>query len=181
MTLKYGDLVGQAGPGPHPVLYCAGCHAESSAHAGDYLARDPNAPVVCTCGEPLRRVNRTVLWIAEFGAEYAVPALVTDTLEDLSWHNDICPSFTTKGIAANDPTYHEGVDVRLWVDHPDPQERETGPDTPRFRVTGFFGADFIVYETDTDLPEAIAVLEREAAKYTQPVSERRHRRHVADT
>jgi hypothetical protein len=47
-----------------------------------------------------------------------VPADFTDT----SWHNDISPSFELDGH------------VRLWVDFLDPEEREMGPEWPRFRV-----------------------------------------------
>lgn len=117
--------------------------------------------------------NKTPLWLDEFGPAYAVPSEIADVLEDLSFGNDVCPSFTTRVLAQNDPDYHAGVDVRLWADHPDPQQRETGPDTPRFRVSHFFGETEFVYETETDIAEALAVLRREAAKYTQPANERR--------
>ena len=36
--------------------------------------------------------------------------------EDTSWHNDVCPSFERK--------LKHGVSVRVWVDHPNPKERE---------------------------------------------------------
>lgn len=70
-------------------------------------------------------------WISEFGRDYRVPKTL-DTmvdrgeLEELSWHNDVAPSY---GIQTN-----LGFEVRIWANHPDPQERETGPRTPRFVV-----------------------------------------------
>ena len=119
--------------------------------------------------------KHTPLWLREFGADYAVPDRLTNdpTLVDLSWHNDIAPSFTTLGLNNNDPDYHAGVDVRLWIEHPDPAQREN-PGTSRIWVTE---DRVFLWEAWDDSPEAleaaIAVLQREAAKFTQPASERR--------
>lgn len=67
------------------------------------------------------------LWIREFGTGFDVPAVVTEdpAIEDISWHNDVAPSFCLKGAPP-------GTDLRLWVDHPDPDMREC--DGPRFMV-----------------------------------------------
>lgn len=69
------------------------------------------------------------LWLTEFGAQWEVPAaLVNDIrLEDVSWHNDVCPSFAWTGRA------HDGDDVRIWVDHPDRMKREY-PEHPRYAI-----------------------------------------------
>jgi hypothetical protein len=94
------------------------------------------------------------LWEQEFGAEYAIPQEIldlhaADKLFDYSWHNDIRPSFGRN---------NEKGEVRLWVDHPDPKEREVGPDGKRFSVVFYpdeGGADTAI---DTDrVIEAIEV------------------------
>jgi hypothetical protein len=77
----------------------------------------------------------------------------------MSWKNDAAPSF---GV------YDEDTDVavRLWVDHPDPEQRENWG--PRFAVTVTLAdgsvADEETVETD-DVNEAIEAWERLAAKY----------------
>ncbi len=79
---------------------------------------------------------------SEFGSHgYTVPAWVQElvrlrVLKDTSWHNDVSPSFETA----------DG-DIRLWVDHRDPAERETGEETPRFRVD-LKSEDETVFEGD---------------------------------
>lgn len=66
-----------------------------------------------------------LLWREEFPADFAVPDELSfdPELEDTSWHNDACPSFTlTKLMVAY---LAEGrVDLRLWVDHPEQDRRE---------------------------------------------------------
>jgi len=42
--------------------------------------------------------------------------------EDISYSNDVCPSFAYKGY-------------QIWIDHIDYQQRENGQDTYRFAVT----------------------------------------------
>lgn len=71
-------------------------------------------------------------WISEHGADYDVPAEIADAeaLDDLSWHNDVCPSF---GKQVTDPETGDVHDVRLWVEHPDPAQRESSSDA-RFAV-----------------------------------------------
>lgn len=63
-------------------------------------------------------------WLDEFGPAYAVPREVLETPDvfDCSWHNDVCPSFCLPGCDGVEPN----PDVRLWVDHPDPEQREFG-------------------------------------------------------
>lgn len=72
----------------------------------------------------------TPLWVAEFGAEYAIPDSIARNprLEDRSWHNDIAPSFTVKNA---------GERVRLWVHPVDPKERELPGEMGRFVVARY--------------------------------------------
>lgn len=70
-------------------------------------------------------------WIHEHGRAYEVPGFIEflvekKIIEDLSWHNDVSPSF---GVS-DDRT--EKL-VRLWVDHPFKDHRET--QGTRFAVT----------------------------------------------
>ena len=74
--------------------------------------------------------NRT--WRNQFPADFAPPAEVLAWLPgsgftDTSWGNDVCPSFSLPLHEAG-----EHVEVRLWVDHPDRQQREL--DSPRYAV-----------------------------------------------
>lgn len=90
-------------------------------------------------------------WREEFGPDYAIPAEVVAMVErgellDCSWHNDVCPSFTLA---------RDGGDVpRLWIEHPDPSEREYNDGSGRYSVTS---ADDVLYDGD-DLTEALAIL-----------------------
>ena len=64
-------------------------------------------------------------WTNEFSADYAVPQEIINLekhglANDISWGNDICPSFT------NDI-------YTVWVQHPNPAERELDSDK-RFYV-----------------------------------------------
>jgi hypothetical protein len=87
-------------------------------------------------------------WTTEHGAQYEVPeAVLTLVREGLaiddSWHNDSCPRFR-----------NEAREVSFWVEHPDPNRRET--DGPRFLV--MFDEDYPFYSvvwTD-ELSEAVA-------------------------
>lgn len=53
-------------------------------------------------------------WREQFGDDYDVPAEI-EALGDQSWNNDSSPSF---GINT------EALDLRIWVEHPDPGRRE---------------------------------------------------------
>lgn len=62
-------------------------------------------------------------WLREFGRGHAVPQLLDELVQggelaDMSWHNDICPSFaiTARTADADAP--------RLWVEHREPERRE---------------------------------------------------------
>lgn len=64
----------------------------------------------------MKRFERT--WLNQHGQEYEVPAeiirlVVEGKLTDISWKNDTCPCFQVS----------DGV--KLWVDHPEPHERES--------------------------------------------------------
>jgi hypothetical protein len=95
-------------------------------------------------------------WRNEFGEDYAIPQRVLDLvsegkLVDASWHNDASPSFATS---------IEPQSVTLWVEHPDPAQREIGG--PRYCVVEYDENHEMVGEarivTD-DLEEAIAKME----------------------
>lgn len=82
----------------------------------------------------------TSLWKIEHGSSYAVPervlALVAEgRLYDDSWHNDVCPRFDTA---------LRGRTLTLWIEHPDPNEREDGPETKRYLVQEFDEEDYFV-------------------------------------
>jgi hypothetical protein len=74
--------------------------------------------------------------VAEFGEEWAVPDVIAhaEGIEDMSWHNDVCPSFGLHVAESGDIYAHT---VRVWCDHPDPEESGWGSrgDAPRFTVT----------------------------------------------
>lgn len=75
-------------------------------------------------------------WVSEFGQEWAVPDVIAmaEGIEDMSWHNDVCPSFGRHVPERGDEYAHT---VRVWCDHPDPDESGWGPrgDAPRFTVS----------------------------------------------
>lgn len=95
------------------------------------------------------------MWRIEKGDDYAVPDVIDQhpKLEDVSWHNDACPSFRPKGIED-----HEECNIRLWVQHPDPTRRET--DGGRYLVGGANDDAPDVYSGD-DVAAAIAAVLRE--------------------
>jgi len=63
------------------------------------------------------------LWMFEFGEEYDVPPAIIDSLlADVSWHNDSCPSFRME--FRMDPASGDDHDLRLWVGHPDADQRD---------------------------------------------------------
>lgn len=70
-------------------------------------------------------------WKFEHGVDYAVPAEKIEAagLVDTSWHNDVCPSFA---ITLEDPVTHDIHDLRLWVEHTDPERREY--EGPRYAI-----------------------------------------------
>jgi len=60
---------------------------------------------------------------------YPLPATVEEAvkaglIEDTSWHNDVCPSFEVYGKNRREA-------CRLWLDHPDPKQREFGEGSKR--------------------------------------------------
>lgn len=70
-------------------------------------------------------------WRDAFGPEFDVPAEVESAVAsgaiiDVSYKNDVCPSFSLD----------DGAMVRLWVEHPDVAQRETGETDGRFMVVG---------------------------------------------
>ena len=73
-----------------------------------------------------------VSWREEFGEAYEIPRFVQflaekNILTDLSWRNDVVPSFGFYGDESEQ-------EVRIWIAHPLKSERDD-PDAPRFLVT----------------------------------------------
>jgi hypothetical protein len=103
------------------------------------------------------------LWLREFGPDFFVPLeLELAGLVDLSWHNDVCPSFCLPEAADTENP------IRLWIDHPVAALRERGADAPRFLVTdGGGGLD--IYEGE-DFAAALAAL-RTAAPASPSVTQ----------
>jgi hypothetical protein len=106
------------------------------------------------------------LWKKQFGEGYAIPEPITQAVEaglliDESWHNDMCPSFSNK------PTATDKCQIRIWVEHPDPSQREhvspkDGPTKPveRFSVLTYDlqgNYDRTIIQTD-DLAEALKAI-----------------------
>ena len=100
-------------------------------------------------------------WHAEFPT-YAfadMPALPR-AWEDVSWHNDACPCFVVAGV-------NGGEMLRAWVDYRDPNNRDNGPDMPRFLLqwdTFDGSAGRVVYEGE-DVAKLIAFGQLEALAY----------------
>lgn len=70
------------------------------------------------------------IWLDEFDKDYAPDAVIEDLLSikgvaDESWHNDVSPHFRYD---------RDDAGVELWFDAADAAKRETGEDTPRYRV-----------------------------------------------
>jgi hypothetical protein len=98
-------------------------------------------------------IKKLELWKAEFGKNYNVPAIIAkaEGVEDISWHNDICPSFVW-AVLDRGPEGEEHP-LRLWVEHPDPHQREGGPEADRFFITAGMDCDEIY--TGNDAAEAM--------------------------
>jgi hypothetical protein len=99
----------------------------------------------------------------QFPADYDVPAadLHRAGLLDCSWGNDVCPSFRAPGLP-------EDGDVRLWIEHPDLDRRES--DSDRFTVMDPDTTAIVLFSGD-DLQEAIAALQAATAAYIARHSE----------
>lgn len=105
-------------------------------------------------------------WQSEHGKSFDVPAniLAAAGLVDQSWHNDICPCFCWP--------WDDQQDLRLWVDHPDNDQREM-PGGKRFMVgRGYDGGHpnkFEQFDTD-DLNEALAKMKEWAPPVPKPLT-----------
>ena len=65
-------------------------------------------------------------WKDEHGEDYAVSPAILELVSngqasDQSWHNDTCPRFGRQY-----PEIGEETLLNLWVEHPDPNSRESG-------------------------------------------------------
>jgi len=81
-----------------------------------------------------------VSYKTEFPAVYHnIPAQILALgLDDISWGNDACPSFTVKENAEGEPV------IRLWVDAEKPEDREY-QNVPRFCIDS---GDEVLLQTD---------------------------------
>ena len=102
------------------------------------------------------------LWIHAFGSAYAVPSEIAShpDLVDISYKNDVCPSFAPRADQFSD---REGR-FALWIDHPDPEMRENGPDAPRVMVTDIEHPACGIFESETDIAGAIEILLAKASE-----------------
>jgi len=97
-------------------------------------------------------------WINEFDESYAMPPeiqeLITEKLaEDVSWHNDVCPSV---GVFQ-----WNGEDLlRLFFEHPDPARREV-PGHGRFGLSWWDGEGRFINSMETDDVHEVVRLYRE--------------------
>jgi hypothetical protein len=84
-----------------------------------------------------------------------MPAIPADW-QDMSWRNDLCPSFAFM-IGSEGDSNHKLA--RVWVDHAEPASREF-PESPRYSVTfeGGTGDCFDALATD-DWAEVLAYVE----------------------
>ena len=63
---------------------------------------------------------------SEFGSQYEIPGFITwlvknRYLEDMSWHNDACPSFGVTGVirgTRENPQGYSTGETRVFVEHP---------------------------------------------------------------
>jgi len=106
--------------------------------------------------------RHTPTWRDEFPDYYAVPDVIaTDPqLDDMSWHNDVCPSFTAKGYDSS----NDRPDVRLWVAALKIEDREF-PEQPRLMVSD---GEIVIrtWDDDTDAGQAVELLRDVCRKAT---------------
>lgn len=101
----------------------------------------------------------TPQWMEEFDAQFEVHPIITALFNDISWHNDVSPSFCLDN--GND-----GEDFRLWVDHPDATQRECSG--KRYRICSHREErqhDPVIVETDDTLEIVLAFLRIKAGMY----------------
>lgn len=74
--------------------------------------------------------------------DYDVPKeiLMLEDIEDLSWHNDTAPSFGKLWDEVDQ--FGGNVQIRIYVEHPDVEQREYYDEMPRMNV--------VVYTTDCE-------------------------------
>lgn len=103
------------------------------------------------------------LWADEHGTAFEVPVEVSqlEGVRDLSWHNDTCPRFAVT---------EDGQGPNLWVDHPDPDERELGGS--RFYVVhqahDCASSDDVQIHEGDDLAAAVAAFVTAVVNWRRP-------------
>jgi hypothetical protein len=102
------------------------------------------------------------LWRKEFGDGFAIPSGITGNprFNDISWHNDMCPSFAVDV----DPDAHtKGRYIVVWAEHPEASERELKMKRYLVCWRDNDGNGDDILETD-DVEEAVRVALAEADK-----------------
>lgn len=74
----------------------------------------------------LKLVDPRPLYQREFPAFPIITEAIPKGFTDSSWHNNTCPSFSHE--------YPDGSALHIHIDWLDPNEREAGPDAPRYSV-----------------------------------------------
>jgi len=105
---------------------------------------------------------------SEFGDKYEIPGFIRFLvkeryLDDMSWHNDVSPSFGITGEVAGTSDNPRGVstaETRIWVEHPLKSRREF--QGKRFLVThaqdGDQTEDYDFYELQDALKKLFEVI-----------------------
>ena len=75
-------------------------------------------------------------YLTEFEDIFEIPSVIRDAegIEDMSWHNDTCPSFGRE--------LRDGSVIKIFCEHPDPEQRDSGSD----------GQFIVYYDGDVDEP-----------------------------
>jgi hypothetical protein len=106
-------------------------------------------------------------WRKEFGEDFDIPKEIESQLVDISWHNDVSPSFCDKSQKNSDG----GFLVRLWVDHPIPEQRESNGSRFCVDTNSYQGESELLYQTE-HLDEALRVLAEQVNKANDLLRER---------
>ena len=82
-----------------------------------------------------------------FGKDFNLGIDVPDYFEDISWKNDVCPSFSLSPL--------DNVVIALWVDYEDTESRELGEDALRYTVCQYINEEFDRELFSTESPTEI--------------------------
>lgn len=133
MKVEEGWLVGilQYGPGEEDL----GFHIEEGGD-GIWFSEKDAKDIIVLASDRVSVVGSktpTSIWEVAHGREFAVPKEIEDLVAELvlvdhSYKNDTCPRFAIQ-LTKPDAGY-----VSIWVEHPDPDKRESEDRDNRFAV-----------------------------------------------